>query len=396
MSTTASWRRIASGSVAPTLTDVAVLVGLRLGAELPLVVADSAAVALASAVSYVVHRTATFRSDPYRRWVRMPMAFVVVAVVAGAVDVVVLRAVFAATGFDSLGGIVAAKAVALAAAGVVRAVGYRSVLHEVLARARTHPRGAPLAPGSLRLSVVVPAYREPDRIGSTVDRLRSGLSGLGAGAVEIVVVDDGSGDGTAEAAFAAGADQVVVQPVNRGKGAAVAAGVAASRGRCVAFTDADLAYDPSHLLALVDAVETGWDVVIGSRQHPDSVVERSSRIRAAGSRLVNVISSSVLLAAPRDTQCGLKGFRGDVARSLFRHLRIDGFAFDIEVLHMVERAELSLLEIPVRLDETGAPSTVRVGADLVRLARDLVRVRRWASRGAYDAVTPGMFEPRHA
>ena len=94
----------------------------------------------------------------------------------------------------------------------------------------------------------------------------------------------------------------------------------------------------------------------------------------------------MLLARPRDTQCGLKAFRGDVARTLFRHTRVDGFAFDIEVLHLVERAELSLDEMPVRLDETDAPSTVRIGRDVVQLAADLVRIRRWSSTGGYDRV----------
>ncbi len=92
----------------------------------------------------------------------------------------------------------------------------------------------------------------------------------------------------------------------------------------------------------------------------------------------------MLLAAPLDTQCGLKGFRGDVARTLFARTRIDGFAFDIEVLHLVERSEWSLHEIPVQLVEPGGGSTVRVLVDVSRLVRDLFRVRYWSTTGAYD------------
>ncbi|HEU5085268.1 MAG TPA: glycosyltransferase, partial [Acidimicrobiales bacterium] len=206
------------------------------------------------------------------------------------------------------------------------------------------------------------------------------------GGLEVIVVDDGSGDDTAQLALEAGAEQVVVQPRNRGKGAAVRAGMLASRGRVVAFTDADLAYDPPQLRRALEAVEAGWDVVIGNRRHVDSDVARATGLRALGSRVVNRLSAAVLLAAPRDTQCGLKAFRGDVARRLFAHTRVDGFAFDIEVLHLVERAELALGEIPVRLDETGASSTVRVGRDIVQLVVDLLRVRRWSSTGAYDDV----------
>ncbi len=86
----------------------------------------------------------------------------------------------------------------------------------------------------------------------------------------MVVVDDGSTDGTADAALAAGADQVVVLPGNRGKGAAVRAGVAVARGRTIAFTDADLAYSPDQLLAVIGEVEAGWDVAVGSRRHPQT------------------------------------------------------------------------------------------------------------------------------
>lgn len=376
----------AAVSVLPTAIDVGLLVLLREGFGWPLLVADLVAIAVASVVSYGAHRVATFHSDPYYRWVRHPSAFVVLASVAAVVDAIVLRATFTAAGYTTVGGLLAAKAASLTAAAGVRAVGYRWVLGEAIREART-PTGRPLVDGTCRLSVVIPAYREPDRIRSTVVRIQEELADVAAdGGLEIVVVDDGSGDETAAIALEAGAEQVVVQPTNRGKGAAVRAGMLASRGRVVLFTDADLAYDPPQLRRAMEAVESGWDVVIGNRRHPDAVVARATGLRSVGSRVVNALSAAVLLAGPLDTQCGLKAFRGDVARSLFAHTRVDGFAFDIEVLHLVERAELSLGEIPVQLDETGAPSTVRVGHDVVRLALDLARVRRWSSTGAYDAV----------
>jgi len=375
-------------SIVPTAIDVGVLVALRQGLGWPLLVADALAIAAASLASYELHRVATFHSSPYFRWVRQPLAFAGIAAVAGVVDVVVLRLSFTAAGYTTAGGLLAAKGLALAVAAVVRAAGYRWVLQEAIREARQVPVPRPLVDGACRLSVVVPAYREAGRIGGTVRRLHEELADVTAdGGLEVVVVDDGSGDGTADEAVDAGAEQVVELPANRGKGAAVRAGVLASRGRVVVFTDADLAYDPAQLRGVLHEVERGWDVVIGNRQHPGSAVARATGLRALGSRVVNRLSAAVLLARPRDTQCGLKAFRGDVARALFRHTRVDGFAFDIEVLHLVERAELSLGEVPVRLDETGAPSTVRVGRDVVQLALDLLRVRRWASTGAYDDVT---------
>lgn len=376
----------AAVSVVPTAVDVGLLVVLRQALGWPLIVADLVAIGIASVVSYLAHRVATFRSNPYFRWVRHPMAFALLASVAAVVDAAVLRLTFTAAGYTTVGGLLVAKAVSLAAAVAVRAVGYRWVLQEAIREARA-PAPRPLVDGTCRFTVVIPAYREPDRIGTTVRRIHDELADVAAdGGLEVIVVDDGSGDDTAQLALEAGAEQVVVQPRNRGKGAAVRAGMLASRGRVVAFTDADLAYDPPQLRRALEAVEAGWDVVIGNRRHVDSEVARATGLRALGSRVVNRLSAAVLLAAPRDTQCGLKAFRGDVARRLFAHTRVDGFAFDIEVLHLVERAELALGEIPVHLDETGAPSTVRVGRDIVQLVVDLLRVRRWSSTGAYDDV----------
>lgn len=247
----------------------------------------------------------------------------------------------------------------------------------------------PLEDGTIRLSVVVPAYLESDRIADTVRQIHDALSDVdpaGADAAfEVIVVDDGSGDDTADLAAAAGAAQVIVLPRNQGKGAAVRAGMLASRGRVVAFCDADLAYSPSHLLTLLAAVEAGADAVIGNRRHPDSAGHATSGLRALGSRVVNRLASSLLLAAPLDTQCGLKAFRGDVARRLFAVTRVDGFAFDIEILHLVERAGWTLGQIPVELADTGDRSTVRVSA-VTDLVRDLIRVRRWSKQGLYDEL----------
>ena len=378
-------------ALVPTAVDIGLLVLLRQRFGWILVVADLTAIAVASVVSYVLHRLVTFRSDPYVRWVEIPPAFFGVAALAGAVDVVVLRALFAGTGFASTASLVEAKVVALLAAGAVRLVGYRWALLGELTWARRVRWARPPAPGDYRLSVVVPAYDEADRIGDTVRRLRDGLAGEGltadveGGDVEIVVVDDGSTDDTAEAALAAGASQVVVQPHNRGKGAAVRLGVLAARGRTVAFTDADLAYGPDQVARVAAAVEDGWDVAIGDRRHPDTrTLVAPSRLRAWGSRVINWLGYAVLLGSFRDTQSGLKAFRSDVARFVFARTRVDGFAFDIELLHLVERHQLSLMEVPVEVANSSR-STVSAARDAARLLVDLFRIRHWSAEGAYEA-----------
>jgi putative flippase GtrA len=379
-------RRFSAVALVPTVVDVGLLVLFRQAFGWILVVADLLAIGAASALSYVLHRVVTFRSDPYVRWVEVPAAFVGVASVAALVDVMVLRGLYAGTGFSSTSALIEAKVVALLAAGVVRLIGYRWVLLGELTAARRVRWERPEPPGDLRVSVVVPAYGEADRIGETVRRLSGVLADIqGPGGGEVIVVDDGSSDATADAALAAGADQVVVQPHNRGKGAAVRAGVMAARGRTIAFTDADLSYPPDQIRRVLGAVEDGWDVAIGDRRHPDSrTLAHPPPLRALGSRIINWLGYAVLLGSYRDTQGGLKGFRSDVARFVFGRSLVDGFAFDIEVLHLVERHQLSLVEVPVEV-ANARRSTVRPVRDVGRLLVDLARIRRWSAEGKYEA-----------
>lgn len=378
-------RRLALVAMVPTAVDIGLLLLLRQWAGWILVLADLTAIAVASVLSYVLHRKMTFRSDPFVRWVRMPYAFVLIATLAALVDVAVLRGVFAAHGFSSSSALLGAKLVALAVAASVRLVLYRAVLLSAVRRTLHERVPRPSAPGLLRATVIVPALDEAAGIGATVASIRIALAEIvDEGGLEVVVVDDGSSDGTADAALAAGADQVVVLPVNRGKGAAIRAGVAVARGRAVAFTDADLAYSPDQLLRVISEVESGWDVAVGSRRHPDATNVRGPGVlRDLGSRGVNLLAMGVLLSHPHDTQCGLKAFRSDVAKTVFGLGRVDRFAFDMEVLHLVERHGFSVTEVPVRL-AMGERSTVRLVRDTLRVLRDIWRIRHWSATGAYE------------
>ena len=253
--------------------------------------------------------------------------------------------------------------------------------------AQRHTR--PDAPGQVRLSVIIPAYQEAEGMASTVARVRSELGPVvGPEDLEIVVVDDGSTDETADAARRAAADQVLDRAVNRGKGAAVRAGVRAATGRTIAFTDADLAYSPAQIGRLLAQVEDGWDVVVGNRHHDDTTTLVQARwLREVGGRVINSCTRLVLLGRHGDTQCGLKAFRSDVAQVLFGHGLVDGFAFDVELYLLIERYGFSLAEVPVQVENSDR-STVRVARDAVRLLVDLVRIKRASATGAYDLV-PG-------
>jgi putative flippase GtrA len=377
-------RRFAAVGALVTLVDLGIVLALRLGTGLPVILADAIAITAAATLSYTLNRWVTFADDPHVRWVREPGTFLRVALLSGAIDVAVLRAAVSVVGSRTFSALVVAKGVALVASATIRMVEYRRVLFARVRREQVavHPRGD--APGDVRLSVVIPAYHARDEIGPTVHRVRAALDEARV-EHEIVVVDDGSEDGTAEAAMDAGAQQVVVQPVNRGKGAAVRAGVLASRGRTVAFTDADLAYPPEQLIKLLNEVEAGWDMVVGSRRHTHTTtLVQARRLRELTGRLFNLFTLVVLLGQYRDTQCGLKAFRSDVAQALFSKARVDGFAFDVELFHLAERYRLSLEEVPVEVANTEV-STVRVGAHAAQMVRDLMRIRGWASSGAYSA-----------
>jgi dolichyl-phosphate beta-glucosyltransferase len=378
-------RRFAAVGLLLTFVDVGLVLLLRLGAGLPVIVADAIAIAVAGGLSFGVNKSVTFADDPRIRWVHQPGAFVLITMAAGALDIAVLRTVVAVTNQSrDLEGLLVAKGIALACAALVRLVGYRMVLFEAVREAQAHRADRGPAPGRVRLSVVVPAFREEARIADTLDQLRAGLAELGRDDLEVIVVDDGSPDATAAAARAGGADRVLTLVPNQGKGAAVRAGVLEATGRTIAFIDADLSYAPEQLLGLLAEVESGWDMVVGSRRHIETTtLVRTGRLREAGGRAINALTMAVLLGQYRDTQCGIKAFRSDAARLMFSRARVDRFAFDVELFHLAERYRLSLTEVPVALANSTS-STVRVGVDALRVLRDIFRIRKWASRGDYD------------
>jgi len=340
--------------------------------------ANAVALGVASALSYTLNRWWTFRGDPEARWVRRPRTFVGVAIGAAAIDYMVLT-----IGLAFALPLVAAKLVAIAATGVARWSVYRRILlgrvrRELALRFDRPPVDRPLA-----ATVVLPAYNEASHIASTVEAVHEAMSGTyGSADYEVLVVDDGSSDETVAIAAAAGA-RVVSLDQNRGKGGAVRAGMLAAQGRAVVFTDADLAYSPDLLVDVTQRVEEGWDMVVGSRRHSDTdTVVQAPKIRELGGRVINLLTRIVLLGNFRDTQCGIKGFRGDIATTIFERTRLDGFAFDVEVFLIAEQDRLSLLEVPVQVRNREG-SSVRIVGDTIKLLNDLAKIRRWAGAGLY-------------
>jgi len=377
-------RRFASVGAAVTLLDLGlVLLGARF-TDWPLPVVDAVAIVVATFVSYWLHRAISYAAEPARRWYRDLRHYVMAGFLALTADVAVFSILI--QGSDhSVRSVVIPKFLGLAAGFLVRLTSYRQTMFRSIRADQNRPRGRQAAPGDVRLSLVIPAYFEEDGIAETVAAVDAALGHLRTdGGFELIVVDDGSTDATAERARAAGADRVIALEQNGGKGGAVRAGVLAARGRTVAFTDADLSYSPDQVLRLLAEVEGGWDVVVGSRKHTETrTLVTARRLREVGGRIVNAFTAFVLLGQYRDTQCGLKAFRSDVGKVIFSHSRIDGFAFDVEVFHLVERYRLTLAEVPVELTNS-TRSTVHVVRDTTRLVRDLFRIRSVAHTGGYE------------
>ena len=232
-----------------------------------------------------------------------------------------------------------------------------------------------------RFSVVVPAFNEGARIAGTVRTLREVLGHLD---LEIVVVDDGSTDGTGDLAKRAGADVVVRQPSNAGKGAAVRAGFAVAGGAAIAYTDADLAYPAEQLEAMLGIVEAGFPFVAGSRRHEETVtLIRARRLREVTGRAFNLATAAIVSSGFRDTQCGIKAFRAEEGRLLLACGLVDGFAFDVELFVLARRFGIPVTEAPVQIRNVET-SSVRMGRDSRRMIQDLLRIRRWSANGTYD------------
>jgi dolichyl-phosphate beta-glucosyltransferase len=231
-----------------------------------------------------------------------------------------------------------------------------------------------------QLDLVVPALNEEARIGTTVEALADRChTGGWPMPVRLVVVDNGSVDGTSEAVDLARRANLPVKVIScqtRGKGAAVRAGVLFATAPYVGYCDADLSTPTSAIGQGMQLLEAGWDVVIGSRRCLGAgYLVRQPALRRAGSAAFHAMASRLVPSAS-DTQCGFKMFRTSVAQELFAPATVDGFAFDVELLARATRqSQLTMIEMPIRwTDQEG--SSFRPLADGLRSFQDLREVRR--------------------
>ena len=240
---------------------------------------------------------------------------------------------------------------------------------------------------TLDLSVVIPAYNEEGRLPKTLDSVIAYLQTRFYRA-EIIVVDDGSADGTAGVVIAYQPKysglRMVSNPGNRGKGFSVRHGMLEARGEIALFTDADLSTPIEEGDKLFAALkEQGFDAAIGSRAMDRSLIEvHQSVIREQAGIFFNYLVRWIMGIEFSDTQCGFKAFRRGRARIIFEQQRIGRFGFDPEILFLAKRHGLKVAEIPVRWSHDSA-TKVKVAADGIQMLLELLLIRWNALRGCY-------------
>lgn len=245
---------------------------------------------------------------------------------------------------------------------------------------------------SVSLSIIIPAFNEASRLGETLRAVFEYLNERVPEA-EVIVVDDGSSDGTADVAEESFAQagrisaQVIRGEENRGKGYVVRTGLLAARAPIALFSDADLSTPITEAPKLVNPIERGeFDLTFGSRALDRSLIGvHQPWRREQGGRVFNLIVRLATGLPFWDTQCGFKAFRMNVCRPLLEAATIDRFGFDVELIYLAYLAQLSLQEIPVRWNHVEG-SKLEVARDSWRMFNEVRLIRSQARRGVYDAA----------
>jgi dolichyl-phosphate beta-glucosyltransferase len=239
------------------------------------------------------------------------------------------------------------------------------------------------------VTIIVPAYNEVQRIEATVAEIHAYFRTSGL-TCQVIVSADGN-DGTREKVAALAASDptlLVIGGAERGgKGRGVRNAVPLSTGRIIGFVDADQKTPISEFDKVRAQFDAGCDVVIGSRGLKDSLIETPQAwYRQVGSRGFAMFMHVVVgLSGIRDTQCGFKFFRHDIARDLFSRQQVDGYMFDVEILHLAERSGYRIGQVPVRWRDDGDSRLNLVAGNLKNVA-DIFRIR-FAARTERSAAS---------
>ena len=228
------------------------------------------------------------------------------------------------------------------------------------------------------LSIVIPAYNEADRIRDGVAQVIDYVTQRHFH-TELIVVDDGSHDDTAEIAEQAVAERlpltILRNATNQGKGYSVQRGILEANGQYAGFVDADMSTPISQVDRLLEALAGGADVAIGSRAVPAATIEQHQPWwRETSGKLFGLFTRLVLLPGIYDSQCGFKFFTRAAAREIFSHQKLSAWAFDAELLYLARRLGYTIAQIPVRW-RNDPETKVKILRDGPRMLADILRIR---------------------
>jgi len=247
------------------------------------------------------------------------------------------------------------------------------------------------------LTLIIPAFEEAALIEASLIEMMRQVSSRHLKA-EIIIVDDGSQDLTAQIVlqFQSRYPQIILlrNQRNRGKGYSVRRAVLQSSGETIIFMDADLPYDFESVQLIIDTINQGAQVAIGSRVLPESeLIDRPSSIRSLAGQIYSLLIRWFLFSGIPDTQCGLKGFRNKEAQEIFSRITIERFGFDVEVLYLARRLGYKIQPVPVKLIHSRRDSRVRMIKDSIFMLCDLLRIRINDHQGKYFIDKRAMIRP---
>jgi dolichyl-phosphate beta-glucosyltransferase len=248
-------------------------------------------------------------------------------------------------------------------------------------------------------SIVIPAYNESARLAATLEKVLAYVHASGWNA-EIIVVNDGSQDSTAEIVrnFAAKDSilRLLENPGNRGKGYSVRNGMLHARGRIVLFSDADLSAPIEEASKLIHALDTGADVAIGSRWlRAETQTQRQPFYRQVFGRVFNLMLRSTLGLKFKDTQCGFKAFKQRAVQAIFPSQKIERWGFDPEILFLAHKFGFRVQEVPVVWGHSG-DTRIHPLTDGSRMFVEMIYIRWNDLMGKYDSSVPTTAEPAKA
>ena len=240
--------------------------------------------------------------------------------------------------------------------------------------------------GHTYVSLIIPAFNEEARIGKSLDQILSFFRSQPY-SFEVIIVDDGSKDGTKDLICGRYGDhdrvRIYQQSPNQGKGAAVKKGMLLGNGEYLFFSDADLSVPIETLSLFLPSLEKDFDVAIGTRQKSGAVIEiHQPFYREFLGGIFTRLSNWILDMRVSDFTCGLKGFRREAARELFSRQRLKNWSFDAEILYLAQRNGCQVLEIPVRWRNDDR-TKVRLWRDIVSSFVGLIQIRLNDLMGRY-------------